>query len=75
MVNRTHTYLTTENNQKENDSKGRRGHYACWALLHAESNWILSLLAGRNVYDVVQQTNKPLVVEIAWGGWLKMLQG
>lgn len=46
-----------------------RGHYAHWASL--ESNWILRLLAGKNVYDVVQQTNKPLVAGIARGGWLE----
>lgn len=46
-----------------------RGHYAHWASL--ESNWILRLLAGKNVYDVVQQTNKPPVAGIARGGWLE----
>lgn len=55
-------------------SRGRRGHSAHWASLHAESKWILSLLAGGNVYDV-QQTNKPPMAGIARGGCLEMLQG
>lgn len=59
---------------KENDSRGRRGHSAHWASLHAESKWILSLLAGGSDYDV-QQTNKPPMAGIARGGCLEMLKG